>query len=202
MPAMVIGYHLVLGMYGFWLPNDPRGSGSEEVWAEHLRPFGEATKVATRRSLAQEEHDRARRLEAKRQLKHPAVHLTGVQARAIAGGFQHIVEKIEFNVYSCSIMPDHVHMVIGRHRLAIEKIAGYLKRAGTRGLNAEGLHPFEKHRQPNGRVPSPWAEGEWKVFLDTVGQMRQRIEYVEENPVKEGLRRQQWPFVIPYDPGV
>jgi hypothetical protein len=29
---MVIGYHIILGAYGFWLPNDPRGSWSNEVW--------------------------------------------------------------------------------------------------------------------------------------------------------------------------
>ena len=28
---MVHGYHLILPMYGFWLPNDPRGSWSEYV---------------------------------------------------------------------------------------------------------------------------------------------------------------------------
>jgi len=28
---MVRGYHVIFGMYGFWLPNDPRGSWSDYV---------------------------------------------------------------------------------------------------------------------------------------------------------------------------
>lgn len=31
MPHAVIAYHLILTTYGFWLPNDPRGSGSDPV---------------------------------------------------------------------------------------------------------------------------------------------------------------------------
>jgi len=30
---MVIGFHVILTAYGFWLPNDPRGSWSEFVGA-------------------------------------------------------------------------------------------------------------------------------------------------------------------------
>ena len=50
----------------------------------------------------------------------------------------------------------------------------------------------------NGRLPSPWAERGWKVMLFTVEQMRAAIRYVEENPVRAGVRRQQWAFVVPY----
>jgi len=28
---MIVGYHVIFGMYGFWLPNDPSGSWSEFV---------------------------------------------------------------------------------------------------------------------------------------------------------------------------
>lgn len=44
MPQPVIAYHLILTAYGFWLPNDPRGSGSETVRAGQLTPFGPATR--------------------------------------------------------------------------------------------------------------------------------------------------------------
>ena len=30
-PAMIHGYHVIMGMYGFWLPNDPRGSWSSSL---------------------------------------------------------------------------------------------------------------------------------------------------------------------------
>lgn len=59
---MVLGYHVCFGAYGFWLPNDPRGSGSSHVWADHLKPFGPATGLDDRsRSVARKDHDRQRR---------------------------------------------------------------------------------------------------------------------------------------------
>ena len=196
---MVIGYHMILGAYGFWLPNDPRGSWSTQVWARHLRPFGPATKVDTPRSLAHRQHDQVKRLEAKRHLKYPAVRFSGVQARAVGRGFARAIEDLELTVDACSIMPDHVHLVTARHRRDVEYLAGFLKRAATRQLSAEDLHPLQQYRQRNGRVPSPWADGGWEVYLNTPEDIRQRIRYVEENPAKEGLPRQKWPFVVPYE---
>ena len=38
---MVIAYHLIWTGYGWWLPNDPRGSGSHGVRAEVLKELGE-----------------------------------------------------------------------------------------------------------------------------------------------------------------
>jgi hypothetical protein len=45
---MIHGYHVVWGAYGFWLPNDPRGSWSDFVYAWELARFGQATKSAER----------------------------------------------------------------------------------------------------------------------------------------------------------
>lgn len=28
---MIVGHHIIIGMYGFWLPNDPRGRWSDFV---------------------------------------------------------------------------------------------------------------------------------------------------------------------------
>jgi len=193
---MVIGYHIIFGAYGFWLPNDPRGSWSKEVWARHLRPFGKATKVNVRESLAHREHDQSRRLEAKRHLKCPAVRFTGTQVEALGTGFGEIARKLQLRIYACAIMPDHVHLITGRHPRDAEDVAGFLKRAGTRRLTAEGLHPLQAYRRANGRIPSPWAERGWYVYLDTPRKLRKRIRYVEENPVKSGLARQRWPFVV------
>jgi len=197
---MVIGYHIIISAYGFWLPNDPRGSWSREVWAGHLRRFGPATKVESRESLAKRRHDRAVRLEAKRHLKYPAVQFNGVQARAVGRGFAKAVDDLQLRVYACAIMPDHAHLVTGRHPRDVSYVAGFMKRAGTRRLNAEGLHPLQAYRRKNGRLPSPWADDGWFVYLDAPGEISSRIEYVEANPVKSGLPRQRWPFVVPYQP--
>ncbi|GAI66265.1 unnamed protein product, partial [marine sediment metagenome] len=34
---MVIAYHAIFTTYGTWLPNDPRGSYSKEIYNEQLR---------------------------------------------------------------------------------------------------------------------------------------------------------------------
>jgi hypothetical protein len=47
-------------------------------------------------------------------------------------------------------------------------------------------------------VPEAWAEGLWKVFLFTPQDVQRAIRYVENNPPREGLPRQDWEFVVPY----
>src|SRR5882757_6425768 len=54
---MIIGYHVIFSTYGFWLPNDPRGSWSEFVGSWELFRHGRATKVAVTRSVAHRRHD-------------------------------------------------------------------------------------------------------------------------------------------------
>ena len=38
---MIIAYHLMWTLYGWWLPNDPRGSTSKQVESDVLRDLGE-----------------------------------------------------------------------------------------------------------------------------------------------------------------
>ena len=75
---MVIASHVIVTTYGFWLPNDPRGSWSEFVGAWELLRYGKATKVTTRRSVAAARHDHQRRLAAKTALKYPTVEFAGI----------------------------------------------------------------------------------------------------------------------------
>ena len=193
----VIAYHAVFSTYGFWLPNDPRGSNSAEVRADNIKPFGPATLVTTtRRSVANRPHNRAERLAAKKALVRPEVVLNGHQALSIAAGFGKQVAKSGYRVYACSILPQHVHLVIGRHSYSIEQVVRLLRQAATVQLEADGLHPFERLR--NGRLPSVWGQDFRKVFLFTPEDVRDRIEYVRLNPLREGKRIQHWPFVIPY----
>ena len=196
---MVIGFHVILTAYGFWLPNDPRGSWSDFVGAWELVRFGRATKTDERRSLAREPHDRRARARAKQVLKYPAVRFNGHQARAIGRGFAGFVKRSGLNVWACSTLPEHTHVVVGRHRYPIEQIASLLKGAATRQLVSEGLHPFGALREKCGRLPHAWARGLWKVFLRTPADVRRAVRYVEDNPAKEGLPRQRWAFVTPFD---
>ena len=196
---MVIGYHVILSAYGFWLPNDPRGSWSDFVGSWELFRFGRATKTDVRHSVAQAPHDRQARLAAKTALKYPPVRFSGIQARAVGRGFAAFAAKSGLILWACSILPEHVHLVVARHRYSVEEAANHLKGAATRRLAEEGIHPMAGMCKRSGRVPSPWGVREWKVFLRTPTDAVRAIRYVEDNPLKEGLPRQRWSFVMPFD---
>jgi REP element-mobilizing transposase RayT len=198
MPPPILGSHLILSAYGFWLPNDPRGSWSDFVGAWELVRFGRATKTDSRRSVAGEPHDVRFRLAAKKALKYPPVRFTGVQARAIGRGFARLVAECGITIWACSIMPEHTHLVLAVHRLQAEQISNLLKGEATRRLTTEGIHPLAAFPAATGRLPKAWARGEWKVFLHTPDEVRRAIAYVEANPMKEGLTPQRWSFVKPY----
>ncbi len=196
----MLGMHLIFTTYGFWLPNDPRGSGSTRVRTWHVYDAGgAATRVDTTRSVASRPHDRAQRRAAKQDLKYPLVRLSGLQARAAGRGIAAICPKVELVIHACAILPDHVHVVVAVHPWSGDEVIACLKRAGTRGMNDEGLHPLRAFPRGNGRLPVPWAAGGWVVHLNSPEEMRSRIRYVERNPVRAGLRPQRWTFVVPYE---
>ena len=192
---MVNAYHIIFDAYGFWLPNDPRGSWSEFVGAWELLRFGSATRTSTRRSVAGRAHDRCLRQAAKRELKHPPVQFMGRQAQSIGRGFASFAQRSGVNVLACSILPEHVHMVVARHRFKAEQIANLLKGAATRQLSNDSLHPFGSYAVPGERLPKIWARGQWMVFLNSKAEVSQAVRYVEDNPLKEGKQRHFWGFV-------
>jgi REP element-mobilizing transposase RayT len=196
---MIVAHHAVFATYGFWLPNEQRGSWSTEVWAEHLKPFGPATKTTERRSLARRSFDRKRREEAREALLYRAVEFDEEQRNAVAFGFGEITAKINLHVLACAVMPDHTHIVTIPHKLSVEDVVGYLKRAGTRKLNALDLHPLKDFRKRDGSIPTPWVENGWNRFLNDWHAVKDAIDYVDRNPLKIGLPRQTWSFVEPLD---
>ncbi len=197
---MVLAYHTIFSAYGFWLPNDPRGSWSDYIRSWELLRFGKATKVSTRKSLAAQPHDYQQRMAAKTALKYPAVKFTGKQALSVAHGFRRAISESGYVLHACSIMPEHVHIVAARHRRQIERIVGHLKGRASQELATDGIHPLANYPLDDGTNPSPWARRCWPIFLNTPAQVRRAIKYVEDNPMREGKPAQNWSFVVPYDP--
>ena len=192
---MILAAHIVFTAYGFWLPNDPRGSWSDFVRRWELLRYGPATKTTERRSLAHDAHDRERRHAAKKALKYEPVRFTGIQARAIGRGFARAIEESLYAVLACAILPDHVHGVVECHERTFERIIGHLKTLATQQLLAENLHPFASFRDSDDKVPPVWVEHGWKVFLNSDEEVARAIQYVNGNPMKEGLKEQSWTFV-------
>ncbi|MGL6227452.1 MAG: transposase [Thermoguttaceae bacterium] len=187
---MVLAYHVIFGTYGFWLPNDPRGSWSNYVAAWELyQKGGAATKVQTRASLARMPHNSALRIETKKAMKYNPVCLDHQQVQAVSHGFALAAKKCHVPVHACSIMPEHVHLVLGRAELPCEQVMRRFKQEATSALKEKAMLP---------ESPSPWARGGWTVYLGRDETVEQAIRYVEENPIREGLPQQCWSFVEPY----
>jgi REP element-mobilizing transposase RayT len=194
---MIHAYHVIWGAYGFWLPNDPRGSWSDFVGSWELARFGKATRAIERRDIDSRQWA-AWRAAALTALKFPPVALTGQQARAVGTGFGNGIRKSRLTVWACSILPEHVHLVVARHTYKVEQVCILLKGEATKQLKAEKRHPRARFSTSQGKLPSMWAEGEWKAYLDTEEAIEAAIGYVEENPVKEGKPPQRWSFVTPF----
>jgi REP element-mobilizing transposase RayT len=196
---MVLAHHIIFTAYGFWLPNDPRGSWSAFVAAWDLFRYGKATKTEERRSVANKPHDRKLREEAKTALKYPPVHFNDLQMQSIGDGIAESARKGSVTMWACAILPDHVHLVVARHRCSAEMILNLTKGAATKKLLAHEHHPFQNLEGDHASMPTCWAAKGWKVFLDCEEDIQRSIAYVNANPVKEGRPAQRWNFVTPFE---
>ena len=192
--------HITFSTYGFWPPNDPRGSGSTEVRAQHLYEVGGPTaKVDTRHSVANRPHDYQLRLALQEALKYPPVIFTVRQYRAVGQGICAVCPKIDLVVHALAVMPDHVHLVVRHHHLKPDALIACLQRAATKELNKQGVHPLREFPRPNGKLATPWTKKGWTVFLDTEEAMHRAIRYVEMNIERADMPIQQWPCIKPFD---
>jgi REP element-mobilizing transposase RayT len=186
---MVIGYHLIWTLYGWWLPNDPRGSMSQSIRCDPISELGELhhgrKRVQPSSREIREFYDIARA-----RLKHPLLTLEASDFAIVGAAFAGVVKARGYTCYACAIMPDHVHVLIRKHRDLAEDMFEHLQTASRDNLvqtrRRESNHPT-------------WGGPGWKVFLDTPDDIRRTIKYVEENPKKGRLPPQTNPFVIPYD---
>lgn len=196
---MIHGYHVIIPHYGFWLPNDPRGSWSNMVGSWELTLFGKTTRDLQRRTVAQlTEKEKYQRDLARKSLLYPPVTLTGGQARCVGMGFSKLAQKSQCVVWACSIMPEHTHLVVARHRYKVEQIVNLLKGSATSELIKDGLHPMLNFVDPEESLPKMWGRGQWVSFLEDHEGICNAIGYVKENPLKEGKPLQDWKWITPY----
>lgn len=186
---LVIAYHLIWTAYGCWLPNDPRGSCSTEIRRDVLAELGELhfgrKQVQPAGREIREFYQRAANL-----LKNPLLTFDASARDSIAVAFAQEIAKQRYTCYACAIMPDHIHIVIRKHRDAAEEMIGKLQEASRVAL------ADQQHRTSDHPI---WGGPGWKVFLDHPNEIRRTIRYVELNLIKIGLPAQPWPFVTTYD---
>jgi REP element-mobilizing transposase RayT len=191
MPSpIVIAYHLIWTCYGWWLPNDLRGSFSKTVASDVIAQLGELhfgrKKVQPASRDVRLFHERAAEV-----LKHPLLELAAAEMRVLGQAFAEVIERCKYTCYACALMPDHVHILIRKHKHLAEDMIASLQDAGRTALVAAGLREAEH--------PVWTGGGGWKVFLDHPDDVRRTIPYIENNPVKFRRPRQVWPFVKSYD---
>jgi len=126
-------------------------------------------------------------------LHYPPVTFDGLQAMAISRGFARAVAESDYEIYACTIMPAHIHVVAKRHAHGPRLLAGHLKGRATQELTTDGRNPMTRFEK-GGVVPSPWGVDAWVVYLDTFEQVYDEIAYVRNNPRREGKKEQRWSF--------
>jgi REP element-mobilizing transposase RayT len=186
---MVFAHHLVWTAYGWWLPNDPRGSMSRSIASDLIAELGELHHGRKRIQPASREI-RGFYGQAAAALKFPLLRLAPAEADAVFLAFAHVTAACGYTCYACAILPDHVHLCVRKHRDRAEDMIQNLQAEGRRRVCDAGL------RAANHPV---WGGAGWKVFLDSVEDVERTVRYVEENPVKLGMAPQRFAFVTPYD---
>ena len=186
---MVVGYHLIWTAYGCWLANDPRGSVSLDLRVPRLVALGEVhygrkaqqPSSATIRTFYQRADDL---------LEHQRLTFNDEEIDLIGAGFGRTIRERGYTCYACAVMPDHVHLLIRRHRHKAEEMIEFLQEDSKRSL-------IQAKRRP---INHPvWGGPGWKVFLNTREDMERVVRYIRENPPKAGRPEQHWDFAKEYD---
>jgi REP element-mobilizing transposase RayT len=183
----ILASHLVLTGYGHWLPNDLRGSGSEDLRRDELKALGE---ILPGRQYSQPPREIVKEFyrEAEPHLEHTRLWFDESRRDVIGRAFGGAAKERGYTIWACAICANHVHLVVSSHRDNSRTIWDHLAAAARNALHdariVPGDHPVWSHRP-------------YKVFLYTPQEVLGRILYVERNPVKEGLPAQKWDFVVP-----
>ena len=189
MHRMVLAHHLIWTAYGWWLPNDPRGSMSRRIASDLIAELGKLH-FGRKRVQPASRQIRAFYERAGDALKFPLLRFAPAEIDAVLLAFTDVVEACRYTCYACAILPGHVHLCIRKHRDRSEEMIENLQAESRRRVREVGV------RAANHPV---WGGPGWKVFLDSVDDIERTVRYVERNPVKLGIAPQLFPFVTPYD---
>ncbi len=186
---VVIGHHLILHAYGHWLPNDPRGSGSRDIREKKLSDLGELhygrRSVQPPRAALKQFYRRA-----EPRLDFPTLWFDAAKRQAVADACGKLTAENRYTVRACAVLRNHVHLCIRRHRDDALKM--------WNSFAAATADAVRSHADVHAQHPV-WSARPYKVFLYNPEDARRVVEYIEQNPDREGLPRQAHPFVVAYD---
>ncbi|MEX2138062.1 MAG: hypothetical protein WD894_02290 [Pirellulales bacterium] len=188
---MLAGYHLIWTAYGWWLPNDPRGSRSREIRCASIEALGELhygpRRVQPAGRVIREFYEAA--AEA---LRFPLLKFSPAEVDAIGQTFARVVRQRGYTCYGCAIMPEHVHLLIRKHRDQAGTMIDAFQEASRAAVCA-------KPQAGRGDDHPVWGGPGWKVYLETCEDMWRTEEYIRRNPLGIEAPEQHWSFVRRYD---
>jgi REP element-mobilizing transposase RayT len=167
------------------LSNDPRGSGSDSTRKEELQHLGEIHQGRKRVQPPKHELKKFYR-KAEPLLDHPVIWFTDEMRRVISDAVAFVAHERGYTIFAWAVCSNHAHGVVRSHRDRAEVIWQHLADPSRVALRKAGLAPSDH---------PVWSHRAYKVFLYTDDEVIDRIRYVENNPEKEGLSRQQYEFV-------
>ena len=112
---MVIGHHLIWTAYGWWLPNDPRGSSSHEIRIEKLKVLGDlhyGRKADPPTAAEMRQFQPA----ANELLAHEVRLFDDDEIALIGKSIGNTIRAQGYTCFAAAVMPEHVHLLIRRHR--------------------------------------------------------------------------------------
>jgi hypothetical protein len=135
---IIIAHHIMWTLYGWWLPNDLRGSTSRtirndlvaELGALH---FGRKSKQPAGRDI------RAFYEQAARLLQHSLLSFDLDQFAMVAEAVGQAICECKYTCYACAIMPDHVHLLIRKHRDLAEEMIEKIQTLSRKRLERVAL---------------------------------------------------------------
>ncbi len=139
---MIAGYHLIWTAYGWWLPNDPRGSTSRDIRCAAIAGLGDLhygrKKLQPAGRVLREFYEAARSV-----LQHALLVLSEEEIVAVGKAFAEVIRRRNYTCYGCAVMPDHVHALIRKHRDRAETmIAHYIRNNPPKARRPAQHWPF------------------------------------------------------------
>jgi REP element-mobilizing transposase RayT len=123
-------------------------------------------------------------------LKHALLDFKQSDFTVLADALEEAIRENNYTCYACAIMPDHVHVLIRKHKHQAEEMLENLQHSSRLRLRSTGLRTVDH---------PVWGGPGWKVFLDDPTDIRRTIGYIDGNPAKWKMPKQHWPFVKAYD---
>lgn len=185
-----IASHIIWTNYGTWLPNDPRGSTSTHVFNRELLEFGEphfGRKRVQPKPVVVKEFYR----DAEQFLKFPVIRFDANQMTHIANSIGNFIQQRGYTCYACAVMPDHVHILIRKHRDDAWDMLD--------DFQFETRQKFLEQFRELSNVHPLWTDGGYVNFVTTPEVVHRVIKYIRDNPLIIGLPLQCWSFIKTYD---